>query len=164
VSKNRLVKIAASALGLGHMPIAPGTWGSAGAVAVFVAVRLLMRTLPRSQAVLGGLFVLVVILGFAVCPAAQRVYASEDPGPFVLDEVAGQWLTCLAFWAWGGPWASALGAFLGFRLFDIWKPAPVCTAERLPGAWGPMVDDLLAGLYAAGVLWIMHALGVRPNW
>jgi phosphatidylglycerophosphatase A len=163
VSRNRLVKIAASAFGLGHMPVAPGTWGSLGAVLLFVAVRLLLRPLSRSQTVLAALLALVVIVGFAVCPQAQRVYASEDPGPFVLDEVAGQWLTCLAFWTWG-PWASALGAFLGFRLFDIWKPTPVCTAERLPGAWGPMVDDLVAGLYAVGVLWIMHAVGVRPNW
>ncbi len=51
-------------------------------------------------------------------------------------------------------WLTVLAAFLLFRLFDIWKPFPVRQAERLPGGIGIVADDLLAGVWAALVLWL----------
>ena len=78
----------------------------------------------------------------------------------MLDEVAGQWfaLVPIAFMGRGGDWRPYGMAFLLFRLFDIFKPWPISAAERLPGGFGVMMDDVLAGIAAAlllyGTLWI----------
>jgi len=76
---------------------------------------------------------------------------AEDPGIVVIDEVVGQWITCAGLTAFNGPgW---LGAFLLFRLFDIWKPAPVRQLEKLPGGIGIVADDVMAGIYGALVMY-----------
>ena len=150
MSRDTAVKAAASALGLGHLPVAPGTWASAGAAGVYLVVRCLPS--PTWRLVLAGLIVAVCLLGLRVCPRAVDVYGRSDPGPFVLDEVAGTWLTCLLFW-WRGPIAAAIAAFVAFRVFDIAKPFPIRRIEKVPGAWGVMADDLMAAVYSAAVLW-----------
>jgi phosphatidylglycerophosphatase A len=148
--RDRAVKTAASALGLGHLPVAPGTWASAGAACVYLGLRALGE--PLSYSLLAVLTALVVGLGVAICPRAQEAYGSEDPRPFVLDEVAGYWLTCLLV-QWRGPLAMALAAFVAFRFFDVLKPFPIRRLERIPGAWGVMVDDLAAAVYAAAAIY-----------
>jgi len=146
------VKVAASALGLGHLPVAPGTWASAGAAAVYLGLRALGD--PLSYGLLGVLTLLAIALGLAVCPRAAELYGSKDPQEFVLDEVAGLWLTCLLF-HWRGPLATAVAAFVAFRFFDVLKPPPIRRLERIPGAWGVMVDDLAAAVYAAASLYLV---------
>ena len=153
--KDRGVKVLSSALGLGHLPFMPGTWSSAGATLVYVAVRQLPW--PWWMLAMVGLVMTAIVFGLMACPQAQRVYGSEDPRPFVLDEVAGQWLTFVLFWPWSEWWSAAAG-FAAFRLFDILKPPPVRNAEKLPGAWGPTVDDLAAAVCAALLLWLIHLL------
>jgi phosphatidylglycerophosphatase A len=69
----------------------------------------------------------------------------EDPGLVVVDEVAGMWVTLL--FVPFTPLTAALG-FLAFRLMDIVKPFPARRLEDLPGGWGIMADDLMAGVYA----------------
>ena len=83
---------------------------------------------------------------------------NPDPSEVVIDELVGQWI---ALWPlslglnhagvdpWLFPWPGWLGAFLAFRLFDIWKPGPIGWADRQPGATGVMLDDLIAGVAAA---------------
>jgi len=56
-------------------------------------------------------------------------------------------------------WKYLLLGFILFRVFDIWKPFPARQAESLPGGWGIMADDWVAGIYAALVLWGIQALG-----
>ena len=145
-----LVKAASSALGLGHLPIAPGSWASGGAAGFYVILRWL--GVPGWQGWLALLCLGVTVVGVALVPHAERLYGREDPRPFVLDEVAGMWLTCLLFW-WHTPLATAAVAFLAFRVFDVLKPPPIRRLEELPGGWGVMVDDLAAGLYSALLLW-----------
>jgi phosphatidylglycerophosphatase A len=70
----------------------------------------------------------------------------------VIDEVLGQWLTLAGAAVWN--WKAYLAAFLLFRLFDIWKPQPARWAEGLPGGTGIVVDDLIAGLYGALILYL----------
>jgi phosphatidylglycerophosphatase A len=149
---NRAVKAAASALGLGYLPVAPGTWASAGAAAAYYGLRALGD--PLSYALLAMLTLLVLALGVGVCPRAMLVYGSKDPRTFVLDEVAGCWLTCLIF-QWRGPAETAVAAFVAFRFFDVLKPPPIRRLERIPGAWGVMADDLAAALYAAASLYLV---------
>ena len=79
-----------------------------------------------------------------------RAVNQKDPGMVVVDEVLGQWIAL----AGARPlnWKIWLGAFVLFRLFDIWKPPPVRQLEALPGGTGIVADDVMAGVYAALVL------------
>jgi phosphatidylglycerophosphatase A len=81
----------------------------------------------------------------------SRASGIEDPQFVVVDEVIGQWIALAG--ASSLNWKSFLAAFALFRLFDIWKPPPVRQLESLPGGWGINLDDVMAGVYAALVLW-----------
>ena len=135
---------------LGFAPVAPGTVGSAAGLAVFWAVRS-TGSIWFEVAVL----LAVTLAGVAAASAAESRYRRRDPGLVVIDEVAGMLVTLLAVPV--GLIGAGVG-FFAFRLFDIVKPFPARQAERLPGGWGVMVDDLVAGLYAQGllrlVLWV----------
>jgi phosphatidylglycerophosphatase A len=100
-----------------------------------------------------------VIAGPAIWSAAvtARETGREDPSMVVVDEVVGQWMSLAG--ANHLNWKSYLAAFLLFRLFDIWKPPPVRNLEALPGGWGIVADDAMAGVYAAAVLWLSGYLG-----
>jgi len=80
-----------------------------------------------------------------------RASGLKDPQFVVVDEVVGQWIALAG--AASLNWKSFLAAFALFRLFDIWKPPPVRQLESLPGGWGINLDDVMAGVYAALVLW-----------
>ncbi len=156
-----LVKAASSALGLGYLPLAPGTWASAAAAGAYV---LACKWLPPAQCVLAvaGLSVAALCVGLAVCPRACAAYGERDPRRFVLDELAGQWLTCFLLLPAGPPGRTALLGFATFRLFDVAKPSPIRSLEKLPGAWGVMVDDLAAAAYSAIVVWA--GIAMRAVW
>ena len=136
-----LARLIATAGYCGTVPVAPGTAGSAAGLALLVLVRWI-GSAGLELLVLGAL----VAAGVWAASAAERDYGETDPPAVVIDEVAGMWLTLL--WLPVG-WVGALAGFLAFRLFDIVKPYPARAAERLPGGWGVMADDLVAGLYAA---------------
>ena len=70
----------------------------------------------------------------------------------VIDEVSGQLITYHIFLDFMLNWKAWLLGFILFRLFDIWKPFPIRHLEKLPGGWGIMADDWLAGIYAAILL------------
>jgi phosphatidylglycerophosphatase A len=76
----------------------------------------------------------------------------KDPQFVVIDEVIGLWTTMAG--ATSYHWKSYLAALALFRLFDIWKPAPVRQLEALPGGWGINLDDVMAGVYGALVLFV----------
>jgi phosphatidylglycerophosphatase A len=75
---------------------------------------------------------------------AQRM-GRKDPGAAVVDEVVGMWLSLLFL-----PFtpATAVAGFLLFRALDVFKPWPARQFESLPGGWGIMTDDVMAGIYA----------------
>ncbi len=145
-----IVKSIASVMGLGHLPLAPGTWASAAAAAAYWLAR--SRLGPAGLVLIALGLVLAVAACVLVCPAAERVYGERDPRRLVIDEVAGCWLTCLLFW-WRSPAHTAVAAFLAFRVFDVAKVFPIRRLEKLPGGWGVVLDDLAAAFYAAASLW-----------
>jgi phosphatidylglycerophosphatase A len=138
--------------GIGFLRPAPGTWGSLAALPV--ALILIW---------IGGpwLFViatlLVIGLGWVATRAEITETQEDDPSHVVIDEVAGQWIALwpLAFGAASNGvavtalWPGWIAAFLLFRLFDIWKPGPVGWADRRNDALGVMLDDVIAGVFAA---------------
>ena len=136
---------------LGFAPIAPGTVGSAAGLALFWAVRSTGSTWVEV-----AVFLVVSVAGVAAASAAEARYRRRDPGPVVIDEVAGMLVTLLAVPV---GFAGAVVGFFAFRLFDIVKPFPARQAERLPGGWGVMTDDLVAGVYAQALLRVVLWLG-----
>lgn len=133
--------------GVGYLPLMPGTWGSLAGVALWWL--LAGMGLCLYAAVVGGLFVISVY----VAGHAESYLGQPDASAIVIDEVVGL-LIALAgrprrFW-----WV--LGGFLLFRIMDIWKPFPVGLVNaRVKGGLGVVLDDVLAGAYACGILTLM---------
>jgi phosphatidylglycerophosphatase A len=145
--RNRLALTLATWFGAGYSPFAPGT---AGSLAAIVIVYLLRRYAePWHFAIAAA--VLAVPAIWAAGETA-RIVGKKDPGIVVVDEVIGQWITIAG--ATAIDWKTCLAAFALFRLFDIWKPAPVRQLEALPGGIGINADDAMAGVYGAAVLWV----------
>jgi phosphatidylglycerophosphatase A len=134
----RLAVVLATAGGAGLVPVAPGTAGSAVGVVLYL---LTANWPPAWQA---SLLIAITVVGVWASTVAERHFQREDPGPVVIDEVAGQLLTCFAT---GVSWRGALIAFLLFRVFDIVKPWPARRFESFSGGVGIMADDLMAGVY-----------------
>lgn len=136
--------------GSGYAPKAPGTMGSLAALPVGWII-----------AVAGGwegLFAAALLVTFVGVWAANGYMAesgSHDPGPVVIDEVAGQWLAMVPAAALGMAGVPGITLAFGlFRLFDILKPWPISWADRhVGGGFGVMLDDVLAGV-AAGLVWM----------
>ena len=135
------------------MPIAPGTAGSVVGVALVVGLQAL-GSVPVDLVALAA----VLVLGVWSAGVVERDLGRTDPGAVVIDEVAGMLVTLL--WVPVG-WMGIVVGFLVFRILDIIKPFPVRTAERLPGGWGIMADDVAAGVYAQIV--VRFALWVAPD-
>jgi phosphatidylglycerophosphatase A len=135
----------ACGFGSGLAPLAQGTFGSLAAILPWLLLRQL--SVPLN--------VLVIVMGFAIgvwaCDVAGRALGVDDHRSLVWDEFIGQWIALLpallAPW-----WAVALG-FVLFRLFDVWKPWPIRYLDKhLKGGFGVMVDDVIAGVFAAVAL------------
>ena len=139
--------------GSGFLKPAPGTWGSLAALPVGIILYGL-----GGPVALGIATVLVTYYGVRAIARFQRQTGADDHGMIVVDEVAGQWIALLA--AGSNPVLIVL-SFLLFRFFDITKiwPANWCD-QKLPGAWGVMSDDLIAGLYAFLIIMGIHYAGL----
>lgn len=188
--KPRLAILLATGFGLGYLPKAPGTWGSLGGLALvwclcqFIPDSFVFDSPAWTRREFLELLIVVApllaILGVWAAGRAARYLAAKDPQIVVIDEISGQLITFF-----GGPpvghiffgfslaqvarvprwptpvnWKYLLLGFILFRVFDIWKPFPARQAEALPGGWGIMADDWVAGVYAALGLWLARALGL----
>jgi phosphatidylglycerophosphatase A len=92
--------------------------------------------------------VLVTLSAVAAAGPAEREFG-HDAGPIVVDEIVGQWITIAGL---APTPATVVLGFLLFRAFDVFKPFPAGRSQRLPGGWGIVADDVVAGVYAALVL------------
>jgi phosphatidylglycerophosphatase A len=146
--KDRVAFALGTWFGCGYLPAARGTWG---ALAALVPVWLLVRFAGFQPWHFGVLSLAATPLAIWAAGRVAELVGRKDPPLVVVDEVVGQWIALAGIRAWN--WKSVLAAFLLFRLFDIWKPAPARQLERAPGGVGIVADDLAAGLYAALVLW-----------
>jgi phosphatidylglycerophosphatase A len=144
---NRLANLISTWFGCGKSPVAPGTAGSAAAIAMAIAIERFTSLPPIGFGVLALLLLAPAIWAAGVSARAAKL---EDPQFVVVDEVIGQWIAVAG--ASSLNWKSYLAAFALFRLFDILKPPPARQLERLPGGIGINADDIMAGIYAALVL------------
>jgi len=214
--RTKLALAIATALGVGYIPKAPGTFGSfVGVITIFLSAIFFVRPhhwtdifswnplqdsalmdqhflvpgsdihnaatwLPLVCASL--LLVFLALAGVWASRLAADYAGIKDPQFVVIDEVAGQHLTLvLPLIPVGLPhltshedfsiyaiytalslvnWKYLLMGFVLFRIFDIWKPYPIKRLENLPGGWGIMADDWLAGVYAAILLRVALHFGL----
>jgi phosphatidylglycerophosphatase A len=132
----------------------PGTCSSAVALLLAPALFLPLGFAGRC-ALLGALF----LFGSLITNRAERILGVKDPPELCIDEVPGMWLTLLTF-ADPSP-GPMLASFAFFRFFDIAKPWPVSASEHwLPGGFGIMLDDAVAGFLAMLSAWLLTAVGV----
>jgi len=168
-SASDYLALALATWGVGLIPGAPGTYGSAVGVGLYLLVESAGARgwVPAARAPFRATFLLLLIaaITFAGVWAATRVeklLGRKDPGVVVADEVAGQLIAFLFVPINAGWWAVVAG-FVLFRLFDIWKPYPIRRLEMLDSGLGVMADDVLAGVYAAIVMSLLvsiHALSL----
>ncbi|WP_108814197.1 phosphatidylglycerophosphatase A family protein [Loktanella sp. Alg231-35] len=137
---------------VGHIRPAPGTWGSLAALPAGWAIYMLFGP----WGLLAGV-VLSYALGVWATGIETKGKDNHDPSEIVIDEVCGQWIALLPL-AFGAArqdadilalWPGWIAAFALFRLFDITKWGPVGWADRMHGPTGVMLDDVIAGIFAA---------------
>jgi len=131
--------------GCGLMKPAPGTWGTLGGLPVGILI-----------AAIGGWPALLVAIitvsaaGYWAAGKFEEQSGEHDNGAIVIDEVAGVWIALIPA---GLSIPHVIAAFLLFRFFDILKPWPISWADKkLPGAFGVMADDIIAGIFAALII------------
>ena len=134
--------------GAGLLPRAPGTWGS---LAALLPAWLIASSLGPIALLAGA--VVIAVVGAWAADRFATASGFSDPSPVVIDEVVGQWLVlCIApldpLWYFAG--------FALFRVADILKPWPANLADRaVKGGWGIVLDDVIAALYAAAILYAL---------
>jgi len=153
---DRLAWLYATGCGVGMVPKAPGTFGSLLGPLLVWGWQLFAR--PTYEGVV--IAMAGVLVGVAASQRTARRYGLSDPGCVVCDEIAA---FAIVFALTTVTWTTAVIGFVWFRVFDISKPWPISRLERLPGGWGIMADDLLAGVFAAaalqGSLWLLEFVG-----
>jgi len=140
---NAVIKFLATGFGLGYLPKAPGTYGSLlGLFGVWC-----LQSQPSLRYFV--LVLMISLLAIGVSHRAEQLFGRHDASEIVIDEVAGQMVTFVLIPVTG---PTLLAGFLLFRFFDIVKVPPIRQSQKLPGGWGVVVDDLLAGVLANLVL------------
>ncbi len=143
----------ATGAGVGLCPQAPGTAASVFGPLFVFAWQWFERPFHESIT----LTLACIAIGIAAAGRVASKQRCEDPGFVVCDEIVA---FAIVFAGIDVTWLTGLIGFVWFRVFDIAKPWPISRLERLPGGWGIMADDLLAGAFAAaalrGTLWLLE--------
>jgi phosphatidylglycerophosphatase A len=138
-----LAHVLAVWFGCGHLPLMPGTWGTLGAIPLYLVVR------PLGLAAVAVTAVVVTLVGLWAAGDVERRLGGKDPQIVCIDEVAGVFVTWLAA---PPTWRGLIAGVVLFRIFDQTKPWPARAAERLGGGAGVMFDDVFAGVWGAALL------------
>jgi len=150
--REKVARVLALWFGCGKVPVAPGTAGTLGAIPLYLLLR------PHGTIAVAAGALAVTAVGVWAADVVARETGLKDPQIVVIDEVAGYLVTML-----GAPptWTGVIAGFVVFRVLDQWKPFPARLAEkRLPGGWGIVMDDVLAGAWGALALYAARAWGV----
>ena len=153
--------IFATLFGVGLLPFAPGTWGSLFGLILFFYTNIYLSINVQFFYLL---LLVIIIFAILVCYFATKELSDneKDQKSIVIDELAGVWI---AFIPVSGIvmmqdfLTYSVLAFLLFRVFDIWKPYPIGYIDkRIKNYLGVVLDDLVAGLYAAITIWLILIL------
>jgi phosphatidylglycerophosphatase A len=145
----RIAIAIATGLGVGFAPVAPAT------VASFVVALLLVPLVGHVSMLAWGLAILV-LLPIAIWSSGEAEKTlGTDAKPIVIDEVVGMLVGGFGVAMGSRPLVSLALLFVLFRIFDIWKPLGIDRSQKLPGGWGVVVDDVLAGVLTNVVLRVL---------
>lgn len=148
---------------LGLLPKAPGTFGSLAGIPLGLWFYQLGQQFadengPLKIAFKIGLLLIFCIFTWYAIFRTEKSWNTHDDGRIVIDEVLGQAIP-LSFFPMD--WPTIGLCFIFFRFFDIIKPGPIGWADRhLPGAWGTLLDDVLAGIFAFMTVWLLKCLSL----
>jgi phosphatidylglycerophosphatase A len=135
--------------GCGYAPAAPGTVGSLAGLLIAIA----LAYAGYGRGMLLAFTAILLAPGIWAATVVAKEIDQKDPHIVVVDEVIGQWITLLGAATFN--WKTWLAAFALFRLLDVWKPAPARQLESLPGGWGIVADDVMAGIYGALAIFVL---------
>lgn len=145
-------KMIATSFGVGFLPVAPGTWGALLAIVLWLPLYLWAAPAVIFWVTLAAAVVYTVAGTWASTESEK--YWGKDPVAACADETVGQWISLLPL-SYGvavEPWWMIPVSLALFRFFDIYKPLGIRSMERLPGGYGMMADDILAGIYSVVIL------------
>jgi len=150
--KNSIAKFIATFFYVGLIPIGPGTFGTLAAIPLFYVLSFTPLYLYLV------ITLLIILISVWASSIAEEIFDKTDPGQVVADEVCGFLVTMILVPV---TISNIFLGFLLFRLFDITKPYPARKFEKLPGGWGIVMDDVMAGVYSCITL---HILGRWVFW
>ena len=135
---------------IGKLPLAPGTWAS-----IFAVLCWYFLFQSVNHFVLPAISIFLFLIGGIASDTIVKHSKEHDPSRIVIDEWVGQWVALSMM-----PINIRTGvvAFIAFRIFDIIKPGPVRKMENIPGGWGIMSDDVMAGIMAYFVVLIFNVV------
>jgi len=153
---DRISYLIATGFGAGLAPLAPGTLGALEGILVFLVIvwgygRFNLAA-GWAEAIFAAINIVAFVSGVAASNRVCRLLGQKDPGRVIVDEISGQ-LISLTPILLNPSWLAVVTGFVLFRVFDIFKPYPIRKLEMLPEGLGVMADDVLAGIYAAVLLW-----------
>jgi phosphatidylglycerophosphatase A len=151
-------KLILSCLGVGFLPFAPGTFASVLPLAAFLLIRYFCDVDIYALIFLVAGMIISSVLCLLFAGEAEKLDGKKDPGWIVIDEFADQSIALLPAALLSGSRkvvASAIAAFVFFRLLDILKPPPIHEMQQIDGGLGILIDDLVAGIMAGTVLCIL---------
>ena len=135
---------------IGKLPLAPGTWAS-----IFAVLCWYFLFQSVNHFVLPAISIFLFLIGGIASDTIIMHSKEHDPSRIVIDEWVGQWV---ALSMMPVNIITGIVAFVAFRIFDIIKPGPVRNMEKIPGGWGIMADDVMAGIMAYFVVLIFNAV------
>ena len=146
---SKIAHLLATGFGVGYIPRAPGTFGSLLGLLIFIPIQSMPYPYP--------ILFLMALFGASVYAInlSLPIFGRKDPREIVIDEI---WAILLILFTIPPSWIGWGLGFILFRFFDITKPLPVRKAERLPGGWGVMADDLVAAVFVIVILKIISPL------
>jgi phosphatidylglycerophosphatase A len=150
--KKSIAKLIATFFYVGLIPIGPGTFGTLAAIPLFYVLSFTPLYLYLA------ITVVMILISVWASTVAEEVFGKTDPGQVVADEVCGYLITMILVPV---TISNIFLGFLLFRLFDIAKHYPIRNFEKLPGGWGIVMDDVMAGVYSCITL---HILGRWVFW
>mgnify|MGYP004003949041 CR=1 FL=1 len=145
--KDRLIEAYLTCFGLGYAPIASGTFGTLGGVALAIAFAIYLPGQYMFACLTAA--IVMTLVGAPLGKWAEKKWQRKDPGQYVLDEVIGFLVTIAFINPEQHLQINLIIGFLLFRFFDIFKPPPARQLEKISGGWGIILDDVVAGIYAA---------------
>lgn len=152
----KLHLIISTGLGTGFLPVMPGTWGALLALGIWYLLYLSLSSLTLYITTI-GLIVVTLFVGVWTSKIMEQ-YWGDDPRTVNIDEFVGTWIPLLAAPCGKYTWMFAIAGFALFRIIDMTKPLGCRYMEKFKNGWGVMLDDVLAGIYALILLYIIKLI------